>query len=818
MSRVLHTFLFLAVVCGAARADFPALSLRPVVLDQLHAPTNLTHAGDGSGRLFVCDQPGTIHIVEDGMLLPTPFLDLSGKAVPQTEGYSERGLLGLAFHPDYGTPSAPGEGLFYVYYSAPSGANMNPTSPQNHVSVVAEFSVSAQSPDLAEPTSERILLTFGQPQGNHNGGQLAFGPDGYLYIGSGDGGSSDDNNVGHTGGGGSRPTDNLGNSLDRTNLLGKILRIDVHGNDGQGGEYGIPGDNPFVAGGGGVRPEIYAEGLRNPWRFSFDDGPGGTGRLFCGDVGQRKVEEINLIVNGGNYGWRYKEGEFVLFPDMVAAGNAPSSSVDPIAQYAHPGVVIGNPALPELGYSVTGGVVYRGNAIPGLQGKYVFADYGRIQNPGSGRLMGLEETNPGSGVFTLTEALTILEGNPIPAHILCLGCSEAGEIFVGTKTSSGVLDPDQGDGLPAGGIYKIVPLSSETLSLTATRDATLFEGYNDNASGAGQRLFAGETAEPSHRRALLAFDGVSSIPAGATVLSASVTLEVEFGVGTEEPFTLHRVDESWGEGLSDSGVKGGTGTAAMAPDATWLYREFDTLAWSVPGGGFQSQASASTVVGNSGPHLWSSPGLMADLEYWRQNPGNNHGWILIGNESATRTAKRIYSREAASNVRPKLELIYAEAPGPPPFRTFLETHAPGTPVGGFVLLTSDEEGDRIPFLLEYAYGLSPSQFDPYSSTEFSVVASPGAANSIDLAITFRRNPETRDLALSLRISPDMETWTTIAQSVGGGAPVGVNGGSIVGDVEITGEAPDRKTTVTVNVPSQLSVRQFVQMVAALDDT
>ncbi|MDF1862489.1 MAG: PQQ-dependent sugar dehydrogenase [Verrucomicrobiales bacterium] len=816
----IRIFFFLPLLVGMAslQAAFPTVSLQPVILDQLHAPTNITHAGDGTGRLFVCDQPGTIHVIEHGMLLPTPFLNLIPKAFPQTTGYSERGLLGLAFHPDYGTPASPGEGRFYVYFSAPDGNNMNSSTPQNHVSVIAEYTVSPSDPNLADPASERILLTFGQPQGNHNGGQLAFGPDGYLYIGTGDGGSSNDNNAGHTGGSSSRPVDNLGNSLDRTRLLGKILRIDVFGSDGQGGEYGIPGDNPFVGSGGGVREEIFAEGLRNPWRFSFDDGPGGTNRLFCGDVGQGKVEEINLIVSGGNYGWRYKEGEFVLFPNMAIAGNAPEGSIDPIAQYAHPGITIGNPTLPPLGFSVTGGFVYRGDAIPGLQGRYLFADYGKIQNPGSGLLMALTETSPGAGTFTLTPGIPVFEGNPIPAHILCLGTNEAGEIFVGTKTSSGVLELDSNDGLPAGGIYKLVPLEETFVTMTATRDGTLFDGYPNNASGAGERLFAGETGEPSHRRALIAFDGIPAIPAGQTLISASVTLEVQFGAGSFQPFTLHRVNESWGEGASNSGLTGGTGTTALPGDATWNDRFHSTTPWNIPGGSFETNPSASTLVGNSGMVQWSSPELISDLNFWSNNPAGNHGWILIGNESAPASAKRIYSREAAEALRPKLNYSYAFPPTTPPLRTFLSTHFPGTPVGGFLSLASDDDGDGIPLLLEYAYGFSPHIFNPPSATELSLTATPGVTNSNELTISFRRNPETLDLTLNLQISPDLENWSTIAISEAGAIPVPLNGASLLSDDLLPGQGPARKTTVSIQIPSPGSIRQFARVVAVPDDT
>lgn len=455
--------------CACAFGAFPTLKLEPVVLQQLYSPTNITSAPDGSGRLFICDQPGKIHILKNGMLLPTPFLDVSGKLMPLIAGYDERGLLGMAFHPGFADSGSPGYRKFYLNYSAPSGSNMNISNPQNNVSIIAEYQVSGTQPDLADPLSERIVLSYGQPQSNHNGGQLEFGPDGFLYIATGDGGSADDNNSGHTGGANSatRPSGVLGNGQDRRTLLGKILRIDPIDPDGAGPlTYAIPPGNPFIGQtqdfidntlDGPMRGEIYAYGLRNPWRFSFDKRPGGSNRLFCGDVGQIKVEEVNIITSGGNYGWRYREGEFAFDPAMVSNNVAPASSIFPVAQYAHPGATIGSPALPKLGVSITGGYVYRGSLIPALQGKYLFADYG---SGGSGRIMGLEETAPYSGIFDFTQAVTIVGGNPIPWYVPTFGEDESGELYLSTKGTNGPLQLL--NSLPAGGIYQFVPADYQT--------------------------------------------------------------------------------------------------------------------------------------------------------------------------------------------------------------------------------------------------------------------------------------------------------------------------------------------------------------------
>jgi glucose/arabinose dehydrogenase len=362
------------------------LVLETVTAD-LSAPVVATHAGDGSGRLFVAEQQGTIRIVQNGVLQPTPFLDIRG---PVLDG-GERGLLGLAFHPDYDTPDADGEGKFYVYYSAPAAGT------GNHDSIVAEYRVSAADPNVADPDSERILLRFTQPFSNHNGGELKFGPDdGYLYISSGDGGSGGD------------PQNNAQNL---STLLGKILRIDVNANDAPGGQYGIPVSNPFV-GQENVRPEIFAYGFRNPFRMSFDDGPleaASPDRLFVGDVGQGSWEEVDLVHAGGNYGWRIREG---AHPFNTSDPN-PGNLIDPIAEYPHP-----------LGNAVIGGFVYRGEDFPSLVGHYVFGDL-------SGRMFTLEES---AGGWELSEP-NVMGGNPIGDNILAFGEDEAGELYVMTFDS-----------------------------------------------------------------------------------------------------------------------------------------------------------------------------------------------------------------------------------------------------------------------------------------------------------------------------------------------------------------------------------------------
>jgi glucose/arabinose dehydrogenase len=279
-------------------------------------------AGDQSGRLFILEQAGLIRIWQAGSLLPEPFLDLSGVVAC----CGERGLLGLAFHPEYVS-----NGFFYVNYTLELDGIL--------FTRVSRFQVSADA-NFADPASERVLLEFLQPFENHNGGMLAFGPDGYLYIGVGDGGSGGDP---------------LGSGQSLDTLLGKLLRIDVD----NGEPYAIPSDNPFAAGGG--LPEIWAYGLRNPWRFSFDPL---TGDLYIGDVGQGEWEEIDFLPagypGGANFGWNIYEGVH----HYSGAPDPGTPLVFPVAEYGH-----------DVGQSVSGGVVYRGTALPEWYGVYVYGDF-----------------------------------------------------------------------------------------------------------------------------------------------------------------------------------------------------------------------------------------------------------------------------------------------------------------------------------------------------------------------------------------------------------------------------------------------------------
>ena len=340
----------------------PALTLSPV-LSGLSNPVDLQFPDDGSGRMFIVQQAGSIRIATNGSLAASPFLDITSKV----DFSGEKGLLGLAFHPQF-----PQNHLFYVHYDRVFGGLKQ--------SVIAEYSVSASDPNLADPNSERILLTFNQPFDNHKGGQIVFGPDGFLYIGFGDGGSGGDP---------------LGNGQNLQTLLGKMLRIDVDHQSG-GTQYAIPADNPF-AGGGGL-PEIWAYGFRNPWRFSFDRV---DGRLFVADVGQDKYEEIDIASKGGNFGWNTMEGMHCFNP---ASGCNMSGLTLPIAEYDH-----------SQGEAVIGGYVYHGSAIANLAGAYILGDYI------SGTIWELTES---TGTWTRTKAID--SGRRVSSF----GQDVAGELYV----------------------------------------------------------------------------------------------------------------------------------------------------------------------------------------------------------------------------------------------------------------------------------------------------------------------------------------------------------------------------------------------------
>ena len=653
--RIVRSAFVLLAIPAMSYGDFPQIELVPVSVDELTAPVAIRNANDGTDRLFTVDQRGLIQVIDNGTLLATPFLDIESKLVEQRENFDERGLLSMAFHPNYANDGQPGYGKFYVYYSEPSPNEPGTVNdPVDHRSVVAEYTVSGD-PNVAGLMSERVLLTFDQPQFNHNGGDLVFGPqDGLLYISTGDGGSSNDNNAGHTGGSGARPADALGNAQDVTNLLGKILRIDPLGSDGPGGKYGIPTSNPFFGDGGGVREEIFAYGLRNPWRFSFDSGPGGSDRLFVADVGQGKVEEINIVANGDNLGWRNREGSFVF--EANAPGTGPF--VDPVVEYAHPSQVVGD--LPQIGLSITGGYFYRGGRFPSLEGKYIFGDWSDSFGTSNGTILGMEETSPGN--FSLT-VLDVVGGNPIGEYITAFGTGEDGEIYMATRE---VLAPENEDGTdrPTGKVYRIQPAFQKSMiELEPVKDNSIFS-ENSNSNGAGEWIFAGINnvgANGNARRALLAFDVASQLPSDAIVTDAvlQLSLDKKRPDSTAFNFDLHLLESDWGESDSNAAGDEGTGTQAVDGDATWEHMFFDTDSWAALGGDLSAVPSATTNVDDVGLYQWTAPRLVADVQSWLDGTASDFGWMLLTSDPTKGNARRFKSRESASIAdRPKLMVTY----------------------------------------------------------------------------------------------------------------------------------------------------------------
>jgi glucose/arabinose dehydrogenase len=373
--RILGTLAISLTAAALLLVPSPAAAqgLALVTVEQatgLTLPVALTHAGDGSQRLFIVQQTGEIVIWDGAQVLATPFLDLSGLVTC----CNERGLLGLAFHPDYAT-----NGELFVNYTRTVGGQLE--------TAIARYTVSAD-PDVADAGSGEVLLTYDQPFTNHNGGQLAFGPDGYLYVSSGDGGSGGD------------PQENA-QALDTP--LGKLLRLDIDAAD-PGLEYAIPPSNPFV-GVAGAREEIWAYGLRNPWRFSFDRA---SGDLWIADVGQASWEEVSrqpaASAGGENYGWDCREG----FHDFETAGCPASGLVDPVFEYSS------NDATGRC--SVTGGYRYRGAAEPRLRSVYLYADFC------TGEIFG---TVPRCDGQWQTQRLL-----DAPFNVTAFGEDEAGEVYV----------------------------------------------------------------------------------------------------------------------------------------------------------------------------------------------------------------------------------------------------------------------------------------------------------------------------------------------------------------------------------------------------
>ncbi|OCT79440.1 HHIP-like protein 2 [Xenopus laevis] len=387
------------------------------VANGLRNPVLMLHANDGTHRMFVAEQIGFVWVyLPDGSRIYEPFLNLRRAVLATPWLGDERGFLGMAFHPKYQN-----NGKFYVYYSIMD-------ENRNEKIKISEFRVSEHDINKADPYSERHLLEIEEPAANHNGGQILFGTDGYLYIFTGDGGKAGD------------PFGRFGNAQNKNVLLGKVLRIDVDGRRAYRKPYGIPPDNPFVSE-RGAAPEVYAYGVRNMWRCSVDQGDPvtgrGKGRIFCGDVGQNRFEEVDIIVKGGNYGWRAKEG-FECF-DIKLCQNSSLDDILPIFAYGH-----------QVGKSVTGGYVYRGCESPNLNGVYIFGDFM------NGRLMALQEDRVTGtwkkqdicmGDSTVCAFPRLI--NKYSKFIISFAEDEAGELFFLSTSQASAYSPQ-------GSLYKLV--------------------------------------------------------------------------------------------------------------------------------------------------------------------------------------------------------------------------------------------------------------------------------------------------------------------------------------------------------------------------
>ena len=408
-----------------------------LVEDGFVSPIGVVPIPDESGRLVVIDQVGRLWVLdESGSKMATPFIDLTSRMQPLNPGFDERGLLGIAFHPNYAS-----NGRLFIYYNAPPRAGgPTPTTTWNNLARFSEFHISAD-PNMVDMSSERVFLEIDDPQGNHNGGTMIFGPDGYLYISIGDGGGANDNGNGHV------PdwyaTNTGGNGQDvEANLWGSVLRLDMDG----AMPYGIPSDNPFVGRTG--LDEIYAYGFRNPYRMSFD--MGGSRRLFLGDAGQILYEEVDVVEKGGNYGWNVKEGTHCFSTATPGTSLSDCPTIDPFGnRLIDPVIEMLNAANPAEGVktlTVIGGHVYRGKEIQGLKGNYVFGSFSRSGTP-QGELFVAKPAGP--GLWPFTEISLVSFTDHLGEFVKGFGQDLGGEIYVATST---VLGPSGSTGK----VYKLV--------------------------------------------------------------------------------------------------------------------------------------------------------------------------------------------------------------------------------------------------------------------------------------------------------------------------------------------------------------------------
>jgi glucose/arabinose dehydrogenase len=541
-----------------------------VTVSGLSDPLFVTHAGDRSNRLFIVQRGGKILIFKNGALNSVAFLNVGGLI---TTSGSEQGLLGLAFDPNYAT-----SGQFYIAYTAPSGAI-----------TLARYHVTNSDPDQADANSGEVLLSIPKPFSNHNGGMLAFGPDSYLYMSTGDGGSGGDPN---------------NNGQSRKTLLGKILRLDVN----SGSPYSIPPSNPFFNNPDpSIKKEIWAYGLRNPWRFSFD---GLTGDLYIGDVGQNIQEEVDFqpaaSTGGENYGWRILEGNLCYNSTNCTP---PLNYVSPIKVYAHG---VNN----SIGCAVTGGYVYRGSNFPSLVGAYLYGDFC------SGRLWGLRKDINNEWISTFITDTDYL--------ISSFGEDEQGELYLTDYASGSVIH-----------IAK-APVLSATFNSEAANDGYVIEtSENSNIGGVTQPdtnlIRLGDQVNDRQIRALFSFN-TTDLPDNATILSAVLQFR-KYGIVGGDPFTLL--------GALQADIR--LGSFGSSP--------------TLESGDFQAPASRANIGGNltSLPDNWYSLGLSRGSIFINKT-GETHlrlRFTVDDNDNNANDYVNIYSGNIPADAnKPKLIVRY----------------------------------------------------------------------------------------------------------------------------------------------------------------
>jgi len=396
----------------------------------LTAPVDLQPDPEVADRFYVADQAGKIHAIDQGILQTEPFLDVTDRLVQplgilgsfDEDDFDERGLLGFAFHPEFADENSPGYHKVYTYTSEPVGGPADfgvdlPPDQINHQSVITEWQLDRGGRQV-DPATERVLMRIDQPQFNHNGGAIVFGPDGYLYIALGDGGGANDTSDGHGKEGNGQNINTVHGSILRTDPIVPALTLDSRDVISGNKAYRIPWDNPFV----GIEgiDEIYAYGFRNPFRFSFDKL---SGMLVAGDVGQGFVEEINIVRKGLNYGWNIKEGDYLFDPEGLMVGQPfeDKSLTDPVAQYDH-----------DEGLSIIGGYMYYGTQVPELRARYVFGDFSRGFNEPDGRLL-IADLLTGH----IEELLIGKEARNLNLYVKGIGQDHDGELYVLASSALG---------------------------------------------------------------------------------------------------------------------------------------------------------------------------------------------------------------------------------------------------------------------------------------------------------------------------------------------------------------------------------------------